>query len=216
MDTHVMLVCCYRGTNVAIELQFPFRFNDLVSCVCGKFDGLTHGDACLFFKMPRYNSFKLQNDINIENMVSLAQSFRLGHIDVVIETCVAQSTHDTGSANRNQCDVTFSSSGVGYESDIDDEQDDLLPKFCPHVDKVFMFAPRANGITHVGQSFEGGVAEFRNVLRKYVTECGFRFKYLKNDPVQITAVCTIRESTGGMWSIHARVMHADEFFYIRK
>ncbi|KAL7246059.1 hypothetical protein ACSBR2_001230 [Camellia fascicularis] len=79
-----------------------------------------------------------------------------------------------------------------------------------------MSTPWANGITHVGQSFEGGAVEFRNVLRKYAVECGFWFKYLKYDFVRITTVCTMRESKGCMWSIHARVLHADEFFYICK
>ncbi|KAL7187328.1 hypothetical protein ACSBR1_037403 [Camellia fascicularis] len=198
MDAHVMLVCCYHDTNVAIKFQFPFRFDDLVNCVRQNFDGLTYVDVCFFFKIPGYNSFKLQNDIDMENMVSLARSFYLGHINVVIETRVTQSSNGIGNANRKPCDATFSSPGEGYESDDDDEQNDLLPKFCPHVDKVFMYAPWANGITHVGQSFEGGAAEFRNVLRKYVVECGFRFRYLKNDSVQITAMCTMRESKGCM------------------
>ncbi|KAL7181304.1 hypothetical protein ACSBR1_040226 [Camellia fascicularis] len=136
-------------------------------------------------------------------MVSLARSFRLGHIDVVIQTRVAQSSNGISNANRKTCDVIFNSSGKGDELDDDDEQDDLLPKFCPHVDKVFMSAPWANGITHVSQSFEGGATEFRNVLRKYAVECGFQFKYMKNDSVRITAVCTLRESKGCMWSIHA-------------
>ncbi|KAL7163569.1 hypothetical protein ACSBR2_039640 [Camellia fascicularis] len=216
MDAHVMLVCCYRDANVAIKLQFPFRFDDLVASDCQNFDCLTHADLCLFFKISGYNSFKLQNDIDMENMVSLAWPFRLGHIDVVIQTQVMQSSNDIGNVNRKTCDVTFNLSGEGDELDDDNEQDDLLPKFCPHVDKVFMSVPWANGITHVGQSFEGGATEFRNVLRKYAVECGFRFKYLKNDSAQIIAVCTLRESKGCMWSIHARVLHADEFFYIRK
>ncbi|KAL7229677.1 hypothetical protein ACSBR2_008227 [Camellia fascicularis] len=199
-----------------MKLQFPFRFDDLVNFVRQNCNGLTHDDVCLFFKIPGYNSFKLENDIDMENMVSLARSFRLGHIDVVVETQCTLSSNGFGDANRKPCAVTFSSPRDGYESDDDDEQDDLLPKFCPHVDKVYMFAPWANGITHVGQSFEGGAAEFRNVLRKYAVECGFQFKFLKNDSVQITAACTMRESKGCMWSIHARVLHADEFFYIRK
>ena len=211
-----MLVCCYHGMNVAMKLQFPFRFDDLVNYVRRNFDGLTYDDVCLFFKILGYNSFKLQNDIDMENMVSLARSFRLGHIDVVVETRCTQSSNGFGDSNQNPCDVTLSSPREGYESDDDDEEDDLLPKFCPHVDKVYMSAPWANGITHVGQSLEGGAAEFHNVLRKYAVECGFWFKYLKNDSVRITAVCTMRESKGCMWSIHARVLHANEFFYICK
>ncbi|KAL7170412.1 hypothetical protein ACSBR2_035342 [Camellia fascicularis] len=216
MDAHVMLVCCYRDTNAAMKLQFPFRFDDLVSYVHQNFDGLIDDDVCLFFKIPAYNNFKLQNDIDMENMVSLARSFRLGHIDVVVENRCMQSSNGFGDANRKPCDVTFSTPTEGYESDDDDEQDDLLPNFCPHVDKVYMSTQWATGITHVGQSFEGGAAEFRNVLRKYAVECGFRFKYLKNDSVRITTVCTMRESKGCLWSIHARVLHADKFFYIRK
>ncbi|KAL7226500.1 hypothetical protein ACSBR1_021579 [Camellia fascicularis] len=199
-----------------MKLQFPFRFDDMVNSVYQNFDGLTHDDVCLFFKILGYNRFKLQNDIDMENMVSLARSFRLGHIDVVVETRCMQSSNSFGDANRKPCDVTFSTPRKGYESDDDDEQDDLLANFCPHVDKVYMSAQWANGITHVGQSFEGGAAEFRNVLCKYAVECGFRFKYLKNDSVRITAVYTMRESKGCLWSIHARVFHADEFFYIRK
>ncbi|KAL7229681.1 hypothetical protein ACSBR2_008231 [Camellia fascicularis] len=156
-----------------MKLQFPFRFDDLVNFVHQNFNGLTHDDVCLFFKIPRYNSFKLQNDIDMENMVSLAWSFRLGHIDVIVETRCTLSSNGFGDANRKPYGVAFSSPREGYESDDDDEQDDLLPKFCPHVDKVYMSAPWANGITHVGQSFEGGAVEFRNVLRKYTVECGF-------------------------------------------
>ncbi|XP_028123134.1 uncharacterized protein LOC114320220 [Camellia sinensis] len=62
----------------------------------------------------------------------------------------------------------------------------------------------------------GGADEFRSVLRKYAVECGFRFKYVKNDSVRITTVCMMRESKGCMWSVHARVLHANGFFYLRK
>ncbi|KAL7165005.1 hypothetical protein ACSBR2_040818 [Camellia fascicularis] len=76
----------------------------------------------------------------MENMVSLARSFRLGHIDVVIQSQVTQSSNGIGKVNQKTYDVIFNSLGEGDESDNNDEQDDLLPKFCPHVDKVFMFA----------------------------------------------------------------------------
>ncbi|KAL7174554.1 hypothetical protein ACSBR2_033738 [Camellia fascicularis] len=98
---------------------------------------------------------------------------------------------------------------------MDDEQD-LLAKYCLHVEKVFLSAPWANDIRHVSQSFERGAAEFRTVLRKYAVECGFQFKYVKNDFVRITTVCMMSESKGCMWSIHAHVLHANGFFNIRK
>ncbi|KAL7208310.1 hypothetical protein ACSBR1_030130 [Camellia fascicularis] len=81
--------------------------------------------------------------------------------------------------------VTRHMNGKSNESDVDDEPD-LLAKFCPHVDKVFLSAMRANGIQHVGQCFERGSSEFRTILRKYAVECEFHFKYVKNDYVRIT------------------------------
>ncbi|KAF5931898.1 hypothetical protein HYC85_028069, partial [Camellia sinensis] len=63
---------------------------------------------------------------------------------------------------------------------------------------------------------EGGATEFRTVLCKYAVECGFEFKYLKYDTVRITAVCSLRESKGCTWLVHARVLDANGFFYLRK
>ncbi|KAL7163400.1 hypothetical protein ACSBR2_039493 [Camellia fascicularis] len=97
-----------------------------------------------------------------------------------------------------------------------DDKDDLLAKFYPHVDKVFLFAQWANRIQRIGQSFEGGADEFRSVLRKYAIECDFHFKYVKNDSVRIIAVCIMRELKGCMWSVHAFVLYANGFFYLRK
>ncbi|KAL7225422.1 hypothetical protein ACSBR1_020736 [Camellia fascicularis] len=92
----------------------------------------------------------------------------------------------------------------------------LLPNYCPHEEKTFLSAPWANGITHVGQSFKGGVQDFRTILCKYAVECGFDFKYLKNDSVRITTVYSLCDSKGCDWFVHGRVLDANGFFYIRK
>ncbi|GMP96448.1 hypothetical protein CsSME_00045096 [Camellia sinensis var. sinensis] len=84
MDTLVMLVCCYGNTNAAVNLQAPFRYHDLVNRACGNFSGLTSENVSLFFEMPGYNNFTLQNDVDMENMVSLERSFRLQCVDVII------------------------------------------------------------------------------------------------------------------------------------
>ncbi|XP_028082628.1 uncharacterized protein LOC114283957 [Camellia sinensis] len=216
MDTHILLVCCYCNMNAAIKLYFPYRFDDLLNCVCGKFDGLIDANVSMFFKMSGYNNFTLQNDIDIDNMVCLAWSFQLDHIDVIIQSRITQGADDIGDATPIPLADTCNLHVLADESDIDDDQQDLLPKFCPHADKVFLSAQWVHGMTHIEQSFEGGANEFRSVLRKYAVECGFHFKFLKNDSVWITAVCMMRESKNCMWSIHARVLRADEFFYIRK
>ncbi|KAL7175011.1 hypothetical protein ACSBR2_028752 [Camellia fascicularis] len=172
MDTHILLVCCYRNMNAAIKLYFPYRFDDLLNCVCGKFDGLIDANVSMFFKMSRYNNFTLQNDIDIDNMVCLARSFRLDQIDVIIQSLITQGAIDIGDATPTPRADTCNLLVLADELDIDDDQQDLLPKFCPHADK--------------------------------------------NDSVRITAVYIMRESKKCMWSIHARILRADEFFYIRK
>ncbi|KAL7207324.1 hypothetical protein ACSBR1_029309 [Camellia fascicularis] len=195
MDTHILLVCCYRNMNAAIKLYFPYRVDDLLNCVCSKFDGLIDANVSMFFKMSGYNNFTLQNDIDIDNMVCLARSFRLDQIDVIIQSLITQGAIDIGDATPTLRADTCNLLVLADELDIDDDQQDLLPKFCPHVDKVFLSAQWVHGITHVGQSFEGRAHEFRCVLRKYAVECGFRFKFLKNDSVRITA-CNREHSCG--------------------
>lgn len=62
-----------------------------------------------------------------------------------------------------------------------EDRTDLLSSYCPHKKKTFLSDGWALGITYVGQSFLGGAHEFRTVLYKYAVECGFQFKYVKND-----------------------------------
>ncbi|KAL7255184.1 hypothetical protein ACSBR1_009363 [Camellia fascicularis] len=86
-----------------------------------------------------------------------------------------------------------------------DDRSDLLPLYCPHKLKTFLFAGWAYGIKHVGQSFWGGAYEFRSILCKYAIECRFQFKYIKNDSVRVMAVCWFATSTGCLWSVHGKV-----------
>ncbi|XP_028062973.1 uncharacterized protein LOC114266284 [Camellia sinensis] len=41
-------------------------------------------------------------------------------------------------------------------------------------------------------------------------------RYVKNDSVRVTAVCSMLEEKGCTWSVHARVLKVNQFFYIRK
>ncbi|KAL7176522.1 hypothetical protein ACSBR2_029953 [Camellia fascicularis] len=192
MDAIVMLLCCYRTTNVAYNLIASYTFRDLVNFLCDKFVGLTPTNVCLFFKIPRYTNFSLHNDVDMQNMVQLAHSFRLQLVDVVIEVHSGENivANDDGRCDSPRFQTRGFKRGVGItamEYDVD-----LLPNYCPHEEKTFLSAPWAN------------------------LECGFDFKYLKNDSVRITAVCSLRDSKGCDWFVHARVLDASGFFYIRK
>ncbi|KAL7181063.1 hypothetical protein ACSBR1_040011 [Camellia fascicularis] len=71
----------------------------------------------------------------MDNMVCLARSFRLDHIDVIIQSRITQGAVDIGEATPSPRADTCNLLVLADESDIDDDQQDLLPKFCPHADK---------------------------------------------------------------------------------
>ncbi|KAL7253852.1 hypothetical protein ACSBR1_008238 [Camellia fascicularis] len=156
------------------------------------------------FKIPGYNNFKMKNDSDFENMVCLARSFRLDHIDLHVEERSESRGIKRGKDVNDVLDHVVSD--VGEMSVYVDEEVDLLPNFCPHSGKVLLSADWIYGITNIGQCFEGKADEFRKVLSKYAIECGFQFKFTKND----------LESRGCPWSIHARVLNVNGCFYLRK
>ncbi|KAL7236370.1 hypothetical protein ACSBR1_019620 [Camellia fascicularis] len=136
-------------------------------------------------------------------MVHLASSFRLQLIDVMVES----RNHVGVTTDDDFMDAISSPATHGIKRSvhqINNESDvDLLPNYCPHDEKTILSAPWANGLTHVGQSFERGTLEFRTILYKYAVKCGFEFKYLKNDSVRITALCSLQDSKDCTWLVHA-------------
>ena len=92
---------------------------------------------------------------------------------------------------------------------------DLLLQFCSHKEKFLLSSDWVNGISHFGQRFEGGASEFRNVLCKYSIEVGFKFVYVKNDKVRITAECSRWKSQDCKWCVHASLEKSSGFFCIR-
>ncbi|XP_028072349.1 uncharacterized protein LOC114274585 [Camellia sinensis] len=151
----------------------------------------------------------------MRNMVCFARSFRLQLVDVIIELhqCGGSKIPDSDHAAIH----THNTAGDKVPSELEmDNEADLLQSFCPHKEKVFLSAPWANGFTHIGQHFESGASEIHNVLRKYAVECGFQFRFVKNDSVRVTAICAMNDSKGCTWAIHARKLEANRFFYLRK
>ncbi|GMP56960.1 hypothetical protein CsSME_00021246 [Camellia sinensis var. sinensis] len=134
MDAVMMLLCCYRSTNVAYGLQSPYHFATLVDFVYSKFNGLLSGEILLFYKIPRHNKFALQNDIDMQNLVCLAHLFCLQLIDVILEQRWTELSspivNEQITSNPRVHDGINSLNGL----DMDDELD-LLPIFCPHTEK---------------------------------------------------------------------------------
>ncbi|XP_028095426.1 uncharacterized protein LOC114295403 [Camellia sinensis] len=133
-------------------------------------------------------------------MLFLGKSIGVEQIDVVVEQKLGTDRH---SSLANPC--------------IEDEdQTNLLCRYCAQSEKVLLSSVWANGITHVGQCFTGQAFEFRTVLCKYAMQCGFKFKYLKNDSQRITAGCSHRDDRGCLWSMHGRGQRANQFFYLKR
>ncbi|KAL7196677.1 hypothetical protein ACSBR1_036652 [Camellia fascicularis] len=93
---------------------------------------------------------------------------------------------------------------------------DLLSDYYTHKKKTFLSAGWAFGIRNVGQFFFGGAHEFRTVHCKYAVECGFQFKYVKNDSIHVIAVCKFATSTGCEWLIHSSVSASNGIFCLKR
>ncbi|KAL7194778.1 hypothetical protein ACSBR1_035085 [Camellia fascicularis] len=215
MDAFMILLCCYWSTNVAYSLQPSHTFAEFVDYVCSKFDRLMLGSILLFYKIPGYNNFSLQNDVDMQNMICLARSFGLQLVDVLIEKHHVEGNSNLDTDPVQTHTITKPVGRLLNEVEMEDEID-LLQSFCPHKEKIFISTPWANGFTHIGQHFEGSASEFRNVLQKYGIECGFHIKFVKNDSIWVTVVCAMNESKGCTWVVHARKLEANRLFYLRK
>ncbi|KAL7190405.1 hypothetical protein ACSBR2_022641 [Camellia fascicularis] len=210
MEGAVLMLCSYGRTNVVIRLHQALTFADLISGICGKFEGLDSEMVVLFIKVHGYNKFCVLCDEDVRNMFSLAKSFGLNHVDVIIQL------RNGGDGGDEVCMADTGSKAPGYGMFGLDDRTNLLQLYCQHRSKTYLSAGWASGVTNVGQCFIGGADEFRTVLSKYAIECGFQFKYVKNDSVPVTAVCKFAGSTGCLWSVHARVFASNGVFCLKR
>jgi hypothetical protein len=153
-------------------------------------------------------------------MFGLAENAGYEDIEVLVKDSTfgtQQLGYDGNNENsegmRGHMDYTVvqSTDGEGSDGIVDD-----IPIFCSHKRNSLLTAQWSDGITGVGQKFEGGVSELRTVLKKYAIERGFEYVLIKNDKTRLTAHCKFREEKGCVWELHARVCPANVYFCIRK
>ncbi|CAN6678983.1 unnamed protein product [Malus baccata var. baccata] len=80
-----------------------------------------------------------------------------------------------------------------------------LGKYGSHDIHSYMTYEWENYIEFVGQVFKGGCADFRDKLKKFSVECGFKLKYLKNDKSRISVECSMKESNGCLWRVVSKL-----------
>ncbi|KAL7238486.1 hypothetical protein ACSBR2_004562 [Camellia fascicularis] len=133
MEAVLFLLFTYGQTNAVFCIHDALTFAGLVDVVCGKF-GISLPRLLFFlFVILGYNKFKVDCDDDVQNIVCLAKSFGLHHVDVLIQTRNSGSNIEGGVADCNSidaCDI-----GDGLTSNMED-QTDLLPFYCPHKSKT--------------------------------------------------------------------------------
>ncbi|KAL7212720.1 hypothetical protein ACSBR2_015407 [Camellia fascicularis] len=136
-------------------------------------------------------------------------------VDVIIEQHRGEKNSPLGDEQFNMRLMFPDETRARTDLDFDDEVD-LLLVFYPYNEKVFLLVPWVTDFTHIGQHFEGGASEFHNILRKFAVECGFQFKFKKNDSVCIIVACVMHKTNGCTWFVHGRKLEANGFFNLRK
>ncbi|GMP71876.1 hypothetical protein CsSME_00030127 [Camellia sinensis var. sinensis] len=85
MDDVLLLLCTYEQTNVVVRLHHAMTFAQVVDAICGNFDDLVRDAVYMLRDVPGYKKFKVDSDDNIRNMLCLAKSFELNHLDILIQ-----------------------------------------------------------------------------------------------------------------------------------
>ncbi|XP_028078013.1 uncharacterized protein LOC114279923 [Camellia sinensis] len=210
MECVILLLCTFGQTNAVARLHQNSTFEQLVDGVCGKFDRLLPGLVFFLFNIPGCNKFKVDSDDDVNNMFSLAKSFGLEHIDVLVQTRCYRSVVDG-------CVIDARIDEVGDNNDSNnsdmEEWTDLLPLSC-----TYKSCPRGGRLVlHMLDNFlVAGANEFRMILCKYVVECGFQFKYIKNDSMQIKPVCKFATSTTCPCLVYAQVFASNGILCLKR
>ncbi|GMQ10148.1 hypothetical protein CsSME_00053268 [Camellia sinensis var. sinensis] len=163
MEGAVLMLCSYGRTNTVIHLHQALTFADLISGICGKFEGLDSEMVVLFIEVPGYNKFCVLCDEDVRNMFSLAKSFGLNHVDVIIQL---RNGGDGGNLGDGVCMADAGSKAPGYGMFELDDRTDLLQSYCQHRSKTYLPAGWASDVTNVGQCFIGGADEFWTIVSK--------------------------------------------------
>ncbi|KAK9284680.1 hypothetical protein L1049_023856 [Liquidambar formosana] len=150
----------------------------------------------------------LRNDYDLNTLLSFACSSDLEHVNVSVQNGPFIPHGEDDSGNQED-DSTIEWSYVPQD------RVDTLSKYCHHEPKILLTASWAQAIREVGQLFEGGVNEFRRVLKMYSMEVGFEYDLVKNTKEQIIAACKRRESNNCMWHVYATLQKINGYFYIR-
>ncbi|KAG5534952.1 hypothetical protein RHGRI_022909 [Rhododendron griersonianum] len=212
MASELIMMCRHADKFAAIRITRGQDFGTLVQKICERWSDLDPESVIMNYSLVGEEDMILDNDDDMVTMFGLAQSRGLEDIMVNVKDGAKDFTNDTIEVGNKKSDIASSSKGKQV---IVYEDEDVIPQFCSHKKVKLLTSDWSEGITTVGQIFEGGALEFKSVLRKYAIERGCEYALAKNDKVRVTAQCKYRADKGCMWYVHARICPGNEYFYIK-
>lgn len=203
-----MMVLLKFGVLTAVDRFSNFSsFEYVVDFALKRWPCLQKDRLTFSYALPGNSMCLLQNEDDFVNMGYIVHKFKIQIIEIEVKQCDNLDVVDSSSSNA---------SGLSYDiQHCTSSSVDIPVSFFRHQEKHLKSAKWAADIQGVGQVFEGGTSEFRNVLCKHATAVGFNFDYVKNDRLRITAKCVHSETRGCRWRIHTSVENANGFAYIR-
>ncbi|XP_058211833.1 uncharacterized protein LOC131324019 [Rhododendron vialii] len=209
MASELITMCQHDGKFAAIRMNREHDFSTVIHKICARWSDLDPDSVILKYSLNDTEHIILDNDDDLTTMFQNAEHAGIEDIMVTVRDGAKFFMDEAVQVTP----TAISDTGKGKQTMIFDD-DDVIPSFCSHKKVKLLSSDWSDGITGVGQRFEGGAPDFKNVLRKYAVERGFEYTLAKNDKVRVTAQCKYRTVKKCMWHVHARIMPGNEYFHI--
>lgn len=186
-----------------------------------RYEELSDVDFLLFYAQPNCPLCRLRCDDDVKLMFDCLLFQNIMVVDVLVSDISVESSCNVSVTSTGQSSLEFTgvSTGQSCSSNIMDSDDDEAEnegEFRTIGASSYLTKEWIGYIRRVGQRFEGGVNDFREKLCKYAIEMGFVFRYKKNEPKRVRAVCANKDSAGCNWMVFATLCTTNGAFYIRK
>lgn len=195
----------YCSEAVVVPLVQSWSFVELCNAVRSRLKILNSSSFMLRYSIPPDSvSCLLENDVDMKMMFRSLTRFNSDYVEIMVS--------DIGCSSMATSSESVAQSCISENSLL--AEIDYLGCFRPEEGKTYLTKGWESYIHSEGQKFEGGVVEFREKLRKYAIEMGFRFVFVRNDKSRVIAECFKKLSDGCNWSVKAHLCKHNGFFYI--
>ncbi|KAL2462165.1 MuDR family transposase [Abeliophyllum distichum] len=138
-------------------------------------------------------------------MISLISAFELKFVDI--------SVSDSKTVSLDCKTVSLDCKTVSHDCDtVFGNEGSAITIYCSSTNsRALLSSSWSSVITHVGQRFERGVAEFRDALCKFSIERGFKFDYMRNNNGRVEAQCSNRYSDDCLYPLAYAVVDSENY-----